>query len=172
MDEQEVKWYVMHHNRSSAKKIREKLDRLGIEFFQPQHYVLREVAGRRRKVLEYTLTNYFFVHSSYRELEPLTRPLEPLRLIFNLNVCSGKWNDYLVVPDEQMRNFMLMAAAYDYHPQYLSPQDVDLKRGQRVGYVSSVVRSTATQAPICRFAGGRNAALSCSSTVSLPSPAP
>lgn len=127
-----VRWYVMHHNRANPEKIRARLTRLGIEFFQPQQYVLREVNGRKKKVLEYVLTNYFFLHASFDRLKPLTDLTEPFRLAFNLNICSGKQNDYLVVPDDQMRNFMLMASAYDAHPQYVAPQDIDLKRGQRV----------------------------------------
>ena len=130
---EEEKWYVMHRHALSAHKVREKLRKLEFTYFQPQSLQLETVNGRKQKVLKYTLPDYFFIRSTFRKLEPLSKPDEPLRLTFNLNICSGRQNDYLIVPDVQMRNFMLMATAYDENPQYLSLDDEKLKNTLKSG---------------------------------------
>lgn len=122
------KWYVMHRHALSAHKVREKLERLGFTYFQPRSLTLTTVHGRKQKVLKYTLPDYFFIRSTFNKLEPLSKPDEPLRLTFNLNICSGRQNDYLIVPDAQMKNFMLIATAYDENPQYMSLDDEKLRK--------------------------------------------
>jgi len=115
----EVRWYVMNCHYRSEPNVCETLTDNGLEFFQAQLVVLKKHNGHKKKVLRSAIPGIFFVHASYNDLKPLTQPECHVRLNFKLNICELKEEKYMVVPDREMRNFMIVARAYDENPQYI-----------------------------------------------------
>lgn len=128
--DEEVKWYVMRSYCVQAPKVRDLLAVDGIEYFQARQYILKTIQGRRQKVLQYFMEDFFFVHETYDRISRVVKQGVPLR--FYLNVCSHKQHDCVVVPDAEMENFIRVASAYDRSPEIVPFDSIVPCEGRRV----------------------------------------
>ena len=133
-DANDVFWYVMRGHSSCTSKIRTTLEEKGVEYFQPRRYVIETKNGRKKKVLKYVLKDFFFVHSSRKNLDAFIGELS-VRFNYYYDICSHVQNDCMIVPNGEMENFILVATAYDDNPTYLPANEVNLNKGDRVRIV-------------------------------------
>ena len=119
----------MHAFFRHEKEIKAQLDEAGIENFLPMRYIEQFVHGKKQRVQVPAVSNLIFVRSTQAELAPLMERNYCFRFIYGK---GGQYSGILTVPDDQMRNFILVAGSNDERLIYLKPQELNLSRGQRV----------------------------------------
>lgn len=127
MEEQPV-WYVMRflYNRKSAT--RERLDSSHIETFVPMRYEIKNRQGRKIRAYVPVIRDLLFVHSTEKVLAPFVEADSHFQYQYRR---GGRQAEPLVVPDEQMRQFISAVKAC-VRPIYLTPAEVNVRKGTRI----------------------------------------
>ncbi len=123
-------WYPIRVTYSREMKLKAYLDSVGVENFLPMHYVIGTGIHAGRKRLIPIIHNLLFVRSSRVVLDELKRTnmvASTMRYIIDKTTRQP-----LVVPEEQMRNFIAVSGTYDEQLIYLSEEEINLRRGDRV----------------------------------------
>ena len=136
-------WYVLLVAYRTELKVKELLRELGkVEAFVPMRRIRkRDKQGRFCYVEKIALNNYVFVHTSYKRLLQL-KAEHPFKLDFNFmlrDVYEGMnkvGRTPVIVPREQMLNFIAIAGNQQERVQFLDAQKIDWKVGQRVRVVA------------------------------------
>ena len=108
-------------------QIKELLDRQGINNFVPMRYEIRQKNGRKRRELVPVISDLIFVHAVQSELQRV-KDRNPY-LQYMIDIRNGQ---KIIVPDNQMRQFIAVAGTYDEHLLFFSPDEVNLRRGMKV----------------------------------------
>lgn len=138
-------WYPMRVTYGREVKVKEALDKLGIDNFLPMHYELVDPGdGNKRRLLVPAIHNLIFVHDSREDitlLKTTRREFQPLRYITK-HFAESVADNILTVPETQMRNFMRVASVQDDSVIFLDNSDYLSKVGRRVliteGYFAGV----------------------------------
>jgi transcription antitermination factor NusG len=131
----DILWYVLFAAKGKAAKIKHYLDDASIEHFFPTYY--KDVKfGRSEKFERVSLPllgNLLFVKSSKRILDPVLNDLK-LKLAISSDLYYRDFGDKrtIVIPDEQMRNFIAVTGNGVEDVIYLSNEEVNPQRGVRV----------------------------------------
>lgn len=129
-------WYAVRVSYSRELALKEVLDRECMENFIPMRYVYVMKQGKRLRRLVPAIHNLVFVHSSRPRIDEVKKELEyslPVRLIMNRET-----NQPIVIPDNQMRNFILVAGNHDEAVLFIDTVEVDLAKGQKVRITGGV----------------------------------
>jgi len=121
-------WYAIRVTFNREMKVKEDLDLRGIENFIPMKYVIGTRRGRRVKKLVPTIHNLIFFHiepSLMKEYKATTQL--PIRYIMNPATKKP-----VVVPDNEMKNFIAVAGTYEEQLVYITPKPGQFTRGDRV----------------------------------------
>lgn len=138
-------WYPMRVTYGREVKVKEALDKLGIDNFLPMHYELVDPGdGNKRRLLVPAIHNLIFIHDSREDitlLKTTRREFQPLRYITK-HYAEDSVHSILTVPDGQMQNFMRVASVQDDSVMFLDAGDYLNKVGRRVeiteGYFAGV----------------------------------
>lgn len=138
-------WYPMRVTYGREVKVKEALDKLGIDNFLPMHYELVDPGdGNKRRLLVPAIHNLIFIYDSREDitlLKTTRREFQPLRYITK-HFAESVADNILTVPETQMRNFMLVASVQDDSVIFLDNSDYLSKVGRRVliteGYFAGV----------------------------------
>lgn len=138
-------WYPMRVTYGREVKVKEALDKLGIENFLPMHYELVDPGdGNKRRLLVPAIHNLIFIYDSREDitlLKTTRREFQPLRYITK-HFAESVADNILTVPETQMRNFMRVASVQDDSVIFLDNSDYLSKVGRRVlitdGYFAGV----------------------------------
>ncbi len=140
---EETHWYVLLVAYRTELKVKELLRELGqIEAFVPMRRTRRrDKQGRFCYDVKVALNNYVFVHTSYKRLMQL-KAAHPYKLDFNFmlrDVYEGMkrvGRTPVIVPRQQMQNFIAIAGNQVERVQFLEAQKINWKAGQRVRVVA------------------------------------
>ncbi|MBQ6751463.1 MAG: UpxY family transcription antiterminator [Bacteroidaceae bacterium] len=127
-------WYPMRVTYNRELKVKENLDRLGIENFLPVKNKLIERSGHRKFELVPAIHNLLFVHSSRETLTGLKMTDEdfsPLRYMMTRPLDPTVRPSIIHVPDFEMENFIRVASLTDDRVQFLDYASVANKVGRR-----------------------------------------
>ena len=138
-------WYPMRVTYGREVKVKEALDKLGIDNFLPMHYELVDPGdGNKRRLLVPAIHNLIFIYDSREDitlLKTTRREFQPLRYITK-HFAESVADNILTVPETQMRNFMRVASVQDDSVIFLDNSDFLSKVGRRVliteGYFAGV----------------------------------
>ena len=138
-DRETVCWYPMYSTYGSELKVKAELERLGIECFVPMKYALVAHGSERRRVQVPAIHNLIFVRESREKITGLkmhNRVCTHLQyMVFN-NLNSTK--DIIIVPDDKMKNFMMVASQISDQTVYLRYEDFLDKPGRKVKVIDGV----------------------------------
>ncbi|MDR0604521.1 MAG: UpxY family transcription antiterminator [Bacteroidales bacterium] len=131
----DILWYVLFAANGKAEKIKPYLEAVAIEYFFPLYYKERKLkdSERCRRVLYPLLSNLIFVKSSKEILNPVLNDVK-----LKLNISSDLYyrdladRKIIVVPEDQMMNFIAVAGNEKEQVIYLSNDEVKLKKGAKV----------------------------------------
>lgn len=127
-------WYALRVSYSREMQLKDLLDAYGIENYIPMTYRLSERNGERKRVRVPAIHNLVFVHTTCSRIRSLRE--EPgVRLPFYF-FYDRATRQPLVIPDAQMRNFLLVAGTEDDSLLYLSPAEVPFAKGRPVRVLS------------------------------------
>ena len=124
---------VRDATKDSLKAI---LDAENIENFIPMRYEYIMKSGKRVRKLLPAIHNLVFVYSTRKRIDTLKDRLEssmPIRFIMNREHCRP-----VVIPESQMRSFILVAGNCDEAVLYVEPAELHLVKGQKVRITGGV----------------------------------
>lgn len=137
------KWYPMRSTYGRELKVKECFDKIGIECYVPMTYKVVDTNGERHRQLVPAIHNLIFVHSSENVIKQLKQnnPLfNSLRFIMKKSISDkdNKDVDYLIVPTNQMENFILATKNHEEEVTYLNGEKAVCKQGQKVKVVDGM----------------------------------
>ncbi|EOS14901.1 MAG: UpxY family transcription antiterminator [Bacteroides sp.] len=124
---EQMQWFAMRATYRRGMQIKELLDKQGISNFIPMRYEMQEKNGRKRRILVPVIRDLIFVRAVQSELQ-WVKDRNPY-LQYMIDVRNGQ---KIIVPDEQMRQFIAVAGTYDEHLIFFSPDEVNLRKGMKV----------------------------------------
>ena len=139
----DVCWFVLFAAHKKAGKIRPFLDEMCIEYFYPMSYQERQNShtGENKQVLYPILGNFIFVKSSKRTLDTLLKTVKlHLNLSSDLYYRDRGSRKIIIVPNEQMDNFIQVASQKNEPILYLSNEEINLKQGDKVKIIDGVFK--------------------------------
>lgn len=90
-------------------------------------YEIREKNGRKKRELVPVIRDLIFVRAVQSELQRV-KDRNPY-LQYMIDIRNGQ---KIIVPDEQMRQFIAVAGTYDEHLIFFNPDEVNLRKGTKV----------------------------------------
>jgi transcription antitermination factor NusG len=141
-----IHWFPMRVTYHREMKIKQLLDKINIENFIPMRYELVETKDEgKKRVLLPAIHNLIFVHSSQEILTQLKMThaeFSPLRYMMKKSLLDPKQSEIMIVPDNQMNNFIRVASAQDDKVFFLNYEELNDKTNKRVriidGYFAGV----------------------------------
>ncbi|NLV53219.1 MAG: UpxY family transcription antiterminator [Bacteroidales bacterium] len=138
INKDEVLWYPMRVTYSREIKMKESLDKLGIENFIPMKY---EIVDNQRQYVP-AIKNLIFIHTDYTTLSKLKREnkdFHPLRYYMH-NVTEKDVNDkpythreVMFIPNREMDNFIRVSLkCADERVEYIKNLHFACKPGAKV----------------------------------------
>ena len=79
------------------------------------------------------VANLIFIYSSQEKIKALKAEYSYLQYL--IKKADGK-SMPIIVPKDQMRDFITVANSTDDNPTYLSPSEIDLTKGERVKIIA------------------------------------
>ena len=131
-----MNWFAIRVSYSRELALKAILDAEKIENFIPMRYEYVIKSGKRVRRLLPAIHNLVFVHSTRKRIDALKDELEssmPIRFIMNREFCRP-----VVIPDAQMRSFILVAGTYEESIVYVEPAELQLIKGQKVRVIGGV----------------------------------
>ena len=131
-------WFAVRVSYSRELALKAILDEENIESFIPMRYGIVMKGGKRVRKLVPAIHNLVFIHSTRKRIDALKDELEgkmPIRFIMNREYCRP-----VVIPDAQMRSFILVAGSYDEAVLYIESTELDLVKGQKVRITDGVFK--------------------------------
>ena len=127
--EEAVVWFAMSAPYRKELAAKSWLDRRSIESFVPMHYAVRNRRGRKSREQIPVISNLIFVRSTKSEIQNAKSEIGFLQY---LTRREGGRNVPIIVPDEQMHQFMAVVQTRNEHLVYLRPEEVNLQSGTNV----------------------------------------
>lgn len=109
---------------------KELLEAEAIETFIPMHYELHVKNGRKKKVLVPVIHNLIFVHTTKEKIQKVKAGIPFLQYMTTTREDGGK--SPIIVPENQMKQFIAVSGSNDEQLIYLQPEEIDLARGTKV----------------------------------------
>ena len=125
-----MNWFAIRVSYSRELALKAILDAEKIENFIPMRYEYVIKSGKRVRRLLPAIHNLVFVHSTRKRIDALKDELEssmPIRFIMNREFCRP-----VVIPDAQMRSFILVAGSHEEAILYVEPAELLFgRKGQK-----------------------------------------
>ena len=140
---EKMQWFAMRATYRRGMQIKALLDKEGINNFIPMRYEVRIRNGRKRRELGPVISDLIFVHSVQSELQKVKFKLPYFQ--YMIDIRNGQ---KIIVPDDQMRQFIAVAGTYDEHLIFFSPDEVNLRKG-------GVCKGERCERPSCGYQSAR-----------------
>lgn len=128
-DKHKKQWFVMsaYKQEALAEKI---LSTVGnMEFFIAKHYIVKMFHGVKRKMLVPYIPSIIFVRASQMELLEFKKNYNFIKFV----LCHHRTGvEYLIVPDNQMNDFIKVATSECDSVKYFSPSELNIAKGTKV----------------------------------------
>ena len=134
MEQNNEQWYAMRVTYQRELIAKRFLDERNIESFVPVRQERRLVGGRYCLKPRALLHNYIFIHSTREKIDELKQHLLPY-LRYVMHTQNGE-RQIMVVPQEQMRSFVIVAGSDDERVMFLPQEGVELAKGERVRIIA------------------------------------
>ena len=128
MTHEQPYWYAARTRDKQELSVRDKIQALHVECFIPTRKEVRQLKYRRKEVEVPVIRNLIFIHATKQQAIDLHN-LHGLPVFYISDLCK---RGMLVVPDKQMRDFMMVM---DLAPDAVSFDGEDLVVGSKVSVV-------------------------------------
>ena len=153
-------WFVLRATYGRSEMACNELRGKGILTYMPMHKVMKIIDGKKKRIEEPLLPNIIFAYCTRPEIEAFVKYPAPtaryLKYYLNktlpVELMTG-FHPPLVVPDQEMRNFILLTTIDNEHVMMIDSNRCHYKRGDVVritdgqfkGVVGKVVRAAGQQ---------------------------
>lgn len=104
LSDNELHWYVANTCRQE-KKIKQRLDSMGIENFIPFQQIARKIHGVDKLIEVPVIPNLVFIHTTFKSCMSLIQ-----EYAFDMRYLRDReTGNFLIVPDKQMNDFYVLA---------------------------------------------------------------
>ena len=131
-DRDEPQWFVVIAYKQEEKAEQILSGEAGLEYYIAKHYVIRMVKGKKQRQLVPYISNLLFIHASWTQIVSLKR-VYPFIKFATWNKSTGQ--EYLIVPDQQMRDFIRVTQTNAEQLRYYAPDELNLEKGTQVRVV-------------------------------------
>ena len=128
-------WFVMNAYHAELK-VERLLQREQIRCFIPKHYIIKKNRYGKTQQLVPVIPGLVFVYSTFHVLNDIQRPLTFLSFATTPRLEGG--HSTMKVPDAEMENFIRISSHSEEQLRYYRPEEVDLKKGQRIRIIGGV----------------------------------
>ena len=124
-------WFAMRATYGRNLEAKKMLDETGVESYIPMHHVISLGKGGR-KIKKYVpvVRDLVFVRTTKDGMLSIKESVDYLRNIY-IPTAEGK-KQIVVVPDQQMDSFMMVAGAQNEGIMYFSPDEINVAKGTKV----------------------------------------
>lgn len=131
----EYAWFAMSATFGRELKAKDFLEKEDVECFIPMKYEIinDRKLGKTRKLIP-AIHNLLFVHTTKERIQALKTGQSFLQYL--TKPLDGR-NIPIIVPDNQMQQFITVCNTYDDKLVYLSPDEVNLNEGTPVKIIGS-----------------------------------
>ena len=127
LSDNELHWYVANTCRQE-KKIKQRLDSMGIENFIPFQQIARKIHGVDKLIEVPVIPNLVFIHTTFKSCMSLIQ-----EYAFDMRYLRDRdTGNFLIVPDKQMNDFMFLL---DFSKEMVEVVNENLKKGDKVQMV-------------------------------------
>ena len=123
----EKHWHAIYVKSRSEKKVAERLDEMGIDYYLPLVTTIKQWSDRKKKVEEPLFKSYVFVHSSPKQHIPI------LNVYGVLHFVTFE-HQPVIVPENQIIAIRKYISDYDENKK--TQETCDLQEGQMVRIIS------------------------------------
>ena len=124
LSDNELHWYVANTCRQE-KKIKQRLDSMGIENFIPFQQIARKIHGVDKLIEVPVIPNLVFIHTTFKSCMSLIQEYS-----FDMRYLRDReTGNFLIVPDKQMNDFMFLL---DFSKEMVEVVNENLKKGDKV----------------------------------------
>ena len=124
LSDNELHWYVANTCRQE-KKIKQRLDSMGIENFIPFQQIARKIHGVDKLIEVPVIPNLVFIHTTLKTCMSLIQ-----EYAFDMRYLRDReTGNFLIVPDKQMNDFMFLL---DFSKEMVEVVNENLKKGDKV----------------------------------------
>lgn len=136
----QLKWFAVRVTYSRELALKAFLDEKKIENFIPMHYEYVVKNGRRVRKLVPAVHNLVFVHSTRKHMDEF-KNMPGMNILIRY-LMNRETHQPIVIPDAQMRSFILVAGTYDESIVYIEPEELKLVKGTKVRIIGGVFEGT------------------------------
>ena len=132
---EEPVWFAMSATFGRELKAKALLESKDVTCFVPMRYELvgDKKLGKKRK-LKPAIHNLIFVFATKSDIQTLKAGIEYLHYL--TQPCNGR-NIPIIVPEEQMRQFITVCNTYDEKLEYVTAEEIDFEEGTPVKIIGS-----------------------------------
>ena len=124
LSDNELHWYVANTCRQE-KKIKQRLDSMGIENFIPFQQIARKIHGVDKLIEVPVIPNLVFIHTTFKSCMSLIQ-----EYAFDMRYLRDReTGNFVSVPDKQMNDFMFLL---DFSKEMVEVVNENLKKGDKV----------------------------------------
>ena len=124
LSDNELHWYVANTCRQE-KKIKQRLDSMGIENFIPFQQIARKIHGVDKLIEVPVIPNLVFIHTTLKTCMSLIQ-----EYAFDMRYLRDReTGNFLIVPDKQMNDFMFLLV---FSKEMVEVVNENLKKGDKV----------------------------------------
>ena len=124
LSDNELHWYVANTCRQE-KKIKQRLDSMGIDNFIPFQQIARKIHGVDKLIEVPVIPNLVFIHTTFKSCMSLIQ-----EYAFDMRYLRDReTGNFLIVPDKQMNDFMFLL---DFSKEMVEVVNENLKKGDKV----------------------------------------
>ncbi len=124
-----VRWFVMRAYKSEGKAEERLSEENGLRHFIPKTYAVRVYHGVRSRRLVPVIPSLVFVRASRKQIIKFKKDNNFIQYVMQK---TGDETKYMVVPDDQMDNFIKIASHPEEKLVYFKPEEINLRKGTRV----------------------------------------
>ena len=128
-DGSEMQWFAMRATYHRELGVKALLDAAGLECYVPTVVKLKQFNGRKTRVSVPLVSSLVFVHSDKPRLQQFKARVPHLQY---MTKREGLKNLPIVVPPNQMKDFVTATRQNSEQLLFFKPGELDLKRGTRV----------------------------------------
>jgi len=137
IDRTQTHWFPLRVAYHRELRVRDELKRLSVEHYLPLMWTQRNIGGHTKR-LQVPALNLIFVHASQQEITDLKMYNSELSCLrYKMDVCHDhdSASEIMIVPDHDMKCFMLATRRMDERVHYLTYSDFLDKKGRKVQVV-------------------------------------
>ena len=157
LSDNELHWYVANTCRQE-KKIKQRLDSMGIENFIPFQQIARKIHGVDKLIEVPVIPNLVFIHTTLKTCMSLIQ-----EYAFDMRYLRDReTGNFLIVPDKQMNDFMFLL---DFSKEIVEVVNENLKKGDKVRVIKGDFAGT--EGELIRVKGHKRVVVRLEGVVSL-----